>query len=193
MPLAVNGSILHTFWKSVALDISGDYSQLAVISAAAADFDYQLTNAETPAVTLQTTNYKLTTCPADGHYLRWVDSRGRLWHFMFYASRERDTATEIKTTEILKRYPESYEDGDYTGRELVVSKTKKRSFTCYATVDSDIYPIVQSIAASPLVAWYTAGRWVNVRVADMTVTPRKRFTQDIEFTVLMPEDYVQIR
>jgi hypothetical protein len=112
---------------------------------------------------------------------------------MFYASKERDTLKEIKTGEVLRVYPDSFADGDYNGRDLVVSKSKRRSFPCYATVDSDIYPIIESIAASPLVAWYTAERWVNVRIADMTISPKKRFTQDIEFMVLMPEDYVQSR
>jgi hypothetical protein len=190
-PLCLNADMPFVTWKSDELDINGDYSQLIIISSATVDFDFQLLNI-TPE-TIQQTNFKVQTCPSDGHYLRWVDGRGKLWHFMFYASKERDTLKEIKTGEVLKQYPESFEDGDYLGRELVISKSKRRSFPCYATVDSDIYPIIESIAASPLVAWYTAERWVNVRIADMTISPKKRFTQDIEFMVLMPEDYVQSR
>lgn len=140
---------------------------------------------------VQTITYEPQTCPT-GHYLQWVDAHGQIWHYMFYASREKQTATEIKAGESVPYYPLSLTDSN-NGVSKVLSKMKQRTFGCFQSVSEDYYAIVQSILSSPIVKYYINSKWVGVNIKDSTVIPYKRGFVDIEFVVELPTDFIQTR
>jgi hypothetical protein len=154
------------------------------------DFDYVVNNVI--AGDIQTVHYLAQSCPSTGHYLQWIDNRGQVWHYMFYASRTRQNTTEIKSGEMIPYYPLSLTDSEH-GRSKLMSKEKQRVFSCFQTVEDSIYSIVETILSSPLVRYYINSKWVGVTVKDTTVTPQKAGYVDIEFSVELPKDFIQIR
>lgn len=183
-PLVVNSS--RNYDSSVLGSTISGVKTIPVVSTTQFTHEVKLSGTK-----VQTITYNPQTCPI-GHYLQWVDAHGQIWHYMFYASREKQTATEIKTGEIVPYYPLSLTDSN-NGVSKVLSKTKQRTFSCFQSVDEEIYHIVESILSSPIVKYYINSKWVGVNIKDSTVSPEKRGFVDIEFIVELPTDFIQTR
>jgi hypothetical protein len=199
----------YTFpiWSEYPLVINSDKEHDTSIIAGSVDNDGTISAVDTIAITdstatfthevklsgtkVQTITYVPQTCPV-GHYMQWVDEHGMIRHFMFYANREKQIAKEIKSGETIPYYPTSIEDTTF-GRGKVLEKSKQRTFGCFQSVEEAIYPIVESIASSPIVKYWTNSKWIEVKVKDMTIEPLKRGYVDIEFMVELPTDYIQRR
>jgi hypothetical protein len=189
LPLNINTDKCHDAWELTGgVTASGTGVDMILVEATA-DFAYIVKQAST---TVQTTSYKVNDCPSDGHYLRWVDAHGRLWHFNFYRNREQSRTVTTANALTIPVYPLSIEDS-VNGVKRVTQKEKQRTFTCFASVDEDIYEIVASVVASPKVEYWTNPKWVGVTIPDMTEQPVERWTKDIEFTVELPKDFIQRR
>ena len=190
MPVLFNSEVSHA-WKVLYYDATNVTATNAqfVMPPALTDSDLRLDCGTGETVT-QTTYFYPVTCPTDGRYLRWVDALGRLWHYMFYPSREQGIATQTAGGSRKRNYPTDYTDSQ-AGRDVKLSIAKQRTFPCFASVDSSIAHIVGSIIASPEVWWYISGRWVRVNIADTTFAPETGYMSDIEFTVELPADYIQ--
>lgn len=186
-PLAINNSVDHAFWQH---NIDGGASGTGVITLRAdstAQFIYLVGLGQ---LSQSTTYYPVTCSSTNGHYLQWIDQRGRIWQYMFTPNRVNGTATEVNSSGGLKRYPVDFTDST-KGRDLPARKDKQRTFQCFASVDIDIFPIVASVVASPIVRLWAQNRWVRVTIAPQTITPDVGWMSDIEFTVELPRDYVQ--
>lgn len=191
MPLVVNSEREYdSYVLSGGVTISGSGVKTIPVSSSA-NFDYQVLLAGN---NVKTNHYVLQTCPTDGHYLQWVDSLGKIWHYMFYKSRDKQTSTEIKTTEEIPYYPLGRTDSQ-NGLSKIISKTKQRSFGCYQSVDENNYKIVESILSSPIVKYYDQVNfiWIGVKIKDATINPMRSGMVDIEFTVELPKDFIQRR
>lgn len=184
MPLIVNSQEKYSEWACSASGGSGGEGVKTVPVTETNSFYFQSDDG-------QKITYNPITCPT-GHYFHWVDAHGQIWHYMFYASRERQTATEIKSGESVVYYPLSLTDSQQ-GNNKILSKSKQRTFNCFQSVDESIYPIVQSILSSPIVRYWINSKWVGVQIKDNTVSPEKRGFVDIEFTVELPNDFIQTR
>jgi hypothetical protein len=183
-PLLVNSDKEHDS-SVIGSTISG-VKTIPVTSTAIFTHEVKLSSTK-----VQTITYEPQTCPI-GHYLQWTDEHGMIRHFMFYANREKQIAKEIKSGEMIPYYPTSLSDSN-NGLGKVIEKTKQRSFGCFQSVEENIYPMVESIASSPIVKYYTNSKWIEVKVKDMTIEPLKRGYVDIEFKVELPQDFNQKR
>jgi len=155
-----------------------------------ADFVYTVYNAL--AGNYQIINYQIATCPTSGTYLCWVDSWGQIWHYMFYNSITNRISIEVKSGDDVPVYPLSLTDS-YLTRSKVISKERTRSINCYQNFEDTIYPVLYSLISSPIVKMYTNSKWIEVKIKDGTFTPKTGGLVDIEFTVELPTDYIQIR
>jgi len=185
-PLVLNSDKEHDKEYIDTVLFSSDPAALTLTKTAA--FNYKV---ELATVKVQQITFEPQTCPV-GHYMQWVDEHGMIRHFMFYANREKQITKEIKSGEIIPYYPTSIEDTTF-GRGKVLEKSKQRTFGCFQSVEETIYPIVESIASSPIVKYWTNSKWIEVKVKDMTIEPLKRGYVDIEFMVELPTDYIQRR
>lgn len=131
-----------------------------------------------------------TICPSDGHYLSWIDTHGRFWHYKFFASKESLRTLEVKSGAMIPVYPLNMSDF-INGKERVISKSRQRSFGCFASVPEEIYFIIESIISSPVVRYYSNYNWIGVQVSDVTMKAKKGGYVDIEFEVKLPSDYIQ--
>lgn len=201
---AYNNGIRFPFWPTFPLllnsesQYSGHDAVSSTITASAGQM-VNIPNTQLTAFTYQTyrggsgiqsTLFYPETCPTDGRYLRWVDSHGRLWHYMFYPSREQGIATQTAGGSRKRNYATDYTDSQ-SGRDVKLSIAKQRTFPCFASVDSSIAAIVGSVIASPDVCWWVSGRWVRVSIADTSFAPETGYMSDIEFIVELPADYIQ--
>jgi hypothetical protein len=168
-------------------DLLGVNQRIVVGFTGAFDYDIFLNSTLVQKIT-----YIPQTCPIDGHYLQWVDEHGKIIHFMFYRNREKQNAKEIKSGEFIPYYPTSLDDSQ-NGLGKVIEKTKQRTFGCFQSVEEAIYPIVESIASSPIVKYWTNSKWIEVKVKDMPIEPLRHGYVDIEFTVELPKDFNQKR
>jgi len=191
--------VLNTWQHHDIVDIADDnYTSPTKTYPVDEDADFVFTSSINEGGSPQTYSiveqiyFKLQTCPTDGHYISWIDMHGQIRHYMFERNRNNEITTDIKTDNELPLYPISLDDS-INGRIKTVSKSKQRKFTAFASVDSDIFDIVASIAASPIVRYYANEKWISVTISDMTITKSDRWTQDIQFEVLLPADYIQKR
>lgn len=189
-PLVINSSKNYDHWyllSSTEIDTDNAAIQtLPLVLTEPFTYEVQLT-----ASKIQEITFDPQTCPI-GHYLQWVDTHGKIWHYMFYASRERQITKEIKSGEVILYYPLSLSDSQF-GRGKVIEKIKDRSFGCFQSIDETIYPIVESILFSPIVKYWTNNKWIEVKIKDNAVTPQKAGMVDIEFMVELPTDFNQRR
>jgi len=189
-PLVINSSKNHDETIITSTEsYDGTYSGVKTIPSDAVDQFTQETKLAT--VKVQTITFEPQSCPT-GHYLQWIGTHGQIWHYMFYASRERQITKEIKSGEIIPYYPLSLTDSQF-GRGKVIEKIKDRSFGCFQSVDETIYPIVESILFSPIVKYWTNSKWIEVKIKDNAVTPQRSGMVDIEFMVELPTDFNQRR
>ena len=197
-----NYDIKFPYWKNMPLFVNGDFEHDAIelggVAGAAnlkkiinrpdgGDFVYELKKA---SATVNKVTFIEETCNYNGHYLMWIDSHGRAWHYMFMSSREFLPTTAIETKNSIPYFPQSLAEMEF-GREKIIEKKKQRSFKCYANVDKSIYPIIQSIADSLIVRYYVNSVWIGINIPDMTITPKAGGMIEIEFEVKLPEDYTQ--
>ena len=152
-----------------------------------ADFTYQT---KLVGASVQTITFELYPNIPNGHYLRWIDNHGQVWQFMFWPNRLVSQTTAIKSRGEIKNYPLSLSDGQ-SGVSRNKGKDKQRTLQCFASVDIEIAPIIESIASSPLVWIYRNSQFIRVDVSDMTINTASTWMEDIEFVVELPKDFVQ--
>lgn len=187
-PLVLNTEVQHSFKYVPELSLTANPGEMINIPTSTnIDFTFAVGAGST---NYQVTNFKKQTCPADGRYLRWIDQRGRIWHYMFNPNRMQGVQTTTAHEGAISRFAVDYTDSE-KGQSLPQRKLSQRSFQCFATVDNDIYHIVSSIVKSPFVHWFIAGRWVRVTITPTTLAPDTGWMSDIEFTVELPTDYTQ--
>lgn len=191
-PLAINSDKEYDHWYlSSANQLDYDNAEVDIIPIPTTTTEQFTHEVKLSGIKVQTVTYIPQTFPI-GNYLQWVDGHGVVRHFMFYSNREKQIAKEIKSGELVPYYPTSLADSQF-GRGKVIEKTKQRSFGCFQSVEETIYPIVESIASSPIVKYWTNNKWIEVKIKDMTIEPLKRGYVDIEFTVELPKDFNQRR
>ena len=191
MPLVVNSDKEHDRWyytRNQTVNTNASIQTVVIDTSTAVTITHEVTLSNQ---SVQIITYTPKTCP-NGHYLQWVDSHGRIIHYMFYANRDKQNAREIKSGETIPYYPKSIDDSVY-GLGKVLEKSKQRTFGCFQSVEDTIYPIVESIVSSPIVKYWKNSRWIEVKIKDMTVEGMKRGYVDIEFTVELPKDFIQRR
>lgn len=186
MPLAINNYLKHTYWEHNSGGSFVGYSPQLLHFFTTNQFVYTISD----GANVQNVTYYPVNCPSDGRYLRWVDSYGRVVNFMFYANKNEGILTSVEEGSKIRRYPSDYTDSG-KGRDVAQIKAKKRTFTCFASVDTDIFGIVASVVASPIVYMYMPGRWIRVNVQPTQIIPSTSWMSDIEFTIELPEDYTQ--
>jgi hypothetical protein len=187
MPLLLNSESNYTGHDAVGSTITAVFGEMIKIpTTQTAEFNYITYRGGEGR---QQTTFYPASCPT-GRYLRWVDTHGRLWHYMFHPNKNDGMQMATSAGNRILRYPKE-NTVSTSGNGVILSKAIQRTFSCSANVERDILHIVASIAGSPFVQWYTQGRWVRVNVANGTFPFGGGYLSEVEITVELPANYIQ--
>jgi len=187
LPFAFNCDKSYNLFNQIGGGLSGITGKMIPFTSTVVfSFDFWTDSAHEQTLTF----YPETNI--NGHYLRWSDAHGKLFHYMFYKNRDTLYQKDIKTSLEIPVYPSSLTDSE-GGRSKIISKSVQRTFSAFTSCDSDIYPYVESIASSLIVAMYVNNKWVGVKISDMKTQPKNDYLIDMEFIIEMPKDFIQTR
>lgn len=174
-----------------ALLYDGETADGYTPSAYPALVNYPITDDDTTlSVAGETVTIKdIPAACGDAYYLRWVDSRGYLCHYLFEVGK-----VQVKTKdygEAVSSHPLSaeYENGLYVSSRQQ-GKTAETTVELYTTmIDKDTRQYLLSLLYSPVVDMYDANAdaWMSVSVSDGTQTISTQNYDEFIFTLVMPE------
>lgn len=159
------------------------------------DFTFDYTFGFPPDTTLITT--LIPHRDKEGIYLRWVDQAGFLQYYLF-----KEGETNIKNEPSKHKIYTDYSQNNigYEAEVPVSVKTKKTISVSAINLNDSTFGYVKSVVSSPIIHMYVGKMkkgeelWVPVTIESTTVkrsSHHKKVSQDVEFTIVLPNPETQ--
>lgn len=158
------------------------------------DFTFGPERVTTPNIINLDINIKVSDCPNDGVYLRWINKYGEYNYYLFQSSNKTSTVknSDIKFNNVY--YTTDLTSGYHQGLGKNIGKNIEQSMKLFVhLVDSETVDFLQHLVESPVVDMFLgysedkSEKWISVDIQDGAFAKSTAVLQDFEF-ILVPNN-----